>query len=183
MTNKSPNDREPVDAAEVAKLLVKHQGAILGYILACLRSHADADDVFQDVSMAAVELRDQLHDVDGFLPWVRQIARYRVLKFVEKPNRLTPMSPELISQLAEVANEVDVDGRRGSRVGCLNACIDDLPTESRRMILMRYSDAGHSVQDISSSVNRSVQATYALLKRTRAALRECVTRKLAEVKS
>ena len=105
MTDNSPIDRESVDPAEVAKLLVKHQGAILGYSLACLRSHADADDVFQNVSMAAVELRGQLQDIDGFLPWVRQIARYRVLKFIEKPNRLTPMSSELISQLAEVANE------------------------------------------------------------------------------
>jgi DNA-directed RNA polymerase specialized sigma24 family protein len=91
-----------------------------------------------------------------------------------------PISPELINRLAEVAEEMDFGGLREARARCLNECVDALLPESRRMILMRYSDAGHSVEDIAKTVNRTVQATYALLKRIRAVLRKCVTAKLAE---
>ena len=167
-------------APEIAGLLIENQSAVLGYILACVRNHSDADDVFQEVSVAAVQLCEQLDDRDGFLPWVRQIARFRILKHIERSKRLVPMSPDLINQLAEVAEEMDPGGLREARARCLNECVDALPPESRRMILMRYSDSGQSVEDIAKSINRSVQATYALLKRIRAVLRECVTAKLAE---
>ena len=170
----------PRTAPEIAGLLIENQSAVLGYILACVRNHADADDIFQEVSVAAVQLCEQLQDRDGFLPWVRQIARFRVLKHVERSKRLVPMSPDLINRLAEVAEEMDSGGLREARARCLNECVDALPPESRRMILMRYSDSGHSVEDIAKSINRSVQATYALLKRIRTVLRECVTAKLAE---
>jgi len=48
--------------------LIENQPAVLGYILACVRNHADADDIFQEVSVAAVQLCEQLEDRDGFLP-------------------------------------------------------------------------------------------------------------------
>ena len=169
--------------AEIAGLLIQNQSAVLGYILACVRNHADADDIFQEVSVAAVQLCEQLNDRDGFLPWIRRIAQFRILKHIERSKRLAPMSPELISQLAEVAEEMDSNNLRETRARRLSECVDALPPESRRMILMRYSDSGHSVDDIAKSINRSVQATYALLKRIRAVLRECVTAKLAEARS
>jgi RNA polymerase sigma-70 factor len=167
-------------AAEIAGLLIENQSAVLGYILACVRNHSDADDIFQDVSVAAVQLSEQLDDRNGFLPWIRQIARFRVLKHIERSKRLVPMSPDLINRLAEVAEEMNSGGLRETRERCLNECVDALPPESRRMILMRYSDSGHSVDDIAKSIDRTVQATYALLKRIRAVLRKCVTAKLAE---
>jgi DNA-directed RNA polymerase specialized sigma24 family protein len=57
-------------AAEIAGLLIENQAAVLGYILACVRNHSDADDIFQEISVAAVQLCEQLDDHDGFLPWV-----------------------------------------------------------------------------------------------------------------
>lgn len=169
-----------IDASQIAGLLIEHQSAVLGYILACVRNHSDAEDIYQEVSVAAVQLSEQLENRDGFLPWVRQIARFRILKHIEQSKRLVPTNVELIDQLALVAEEMDQEGLRTARSRHLNNCIDSLPPESRRMILMRYSDRKHSVEEIAQTANRSVQATYALLKRIRAALRDCVSGKLAE---
>ena len=171
---------QSISHSEIAGLLAKHQGAILGYLYACLRNHADAEDVFQEVSMAAVELSDQLREADGFLPWIRQIARFRVLKHVERSKRLSPMNPALIDQLAEAAGSITSSSNLDDRTRAINDCLDRLPTESRRMILMRYAESNPSVSQLASHIDRSVQATYALLKRIRVTLRECVNFKMAE---
>lgn len=172
-----------IEASQIAGLLIEHQSAVLGYIFACVRNHSDAEDIYQEVSVAAVQLCDQLENPDGFLPWVRQIARFRILKHIERSKRLVPANGELVDQLASVAEEMDQVGLRAVRSKCLNECVDALPPESRRMILMRYADTRNSVEEIAQTANRSVQATYALLKRIRAALRDCVSGKLAEAEA
>ena len=123
-----------IDASQIACMLLEHQAAVLGYIVACVRNHSDAEDIYQDVSVAAVQLCDQLENRDGFLPWVRQIARFRILKHIERSKRLVPANMELIDQLASVAEEMDQEGLRSTRSRCLNECIDALPPESRRMM-------------------------------------------------
>jgi DNA-directed RNA polymerase specialized sigma24 family protein len=49
----------------------------------------------------------------------------------------------------------------------------------RRLIDLRYH-AGLWVPQIATAIGKSVQATYALLKRARQSLRECAERRLQE---
>ena len=41
--------------SKVAALLMRHHDALYAYVLACLRSHNDVDDVLQNVSIAVIE--------------------------------------------------------------------------------------------------------------------------------
>ncbi len=171
----------PVDAADLARLLMEHRAALYGYILACVRHHADAEDILQDVSVAATRSIGQLRSREGFFPWAREIARRRVLEHFRKTQHLSPMDPELVERLAEAADRLEQkDSTQASeRQAALHACLDQLPPESRQMIAMRYDRAAaRSVEDIARRFGRSVQATYALLKRIRMVLRDCVERKL-----
>jgi len=63
-----------VDQTRISSLLIRHRYAIYGYIFACLRNHADAEDVFQEVSVVTVSSHAQLLDEDGFLPWARETS-------------------------------------------------------------------------------------------------------------
>ena len=65
--------------AEVIRLLTRHHMALYAYIYACVRSHHDAEDILQNVSVAVMGAVDQLTDPEGFLPWAREIARRCVL--------------------------------------------------------------------------------------------------------
>ena len=93
--------------AEVAQLLIEHRASLMGYLVSCLRNHSDADDLFQEVSLAAIKSAEQLRSADGFLPWTREIARRRVLAHFRKAKRLVPISPDLVDRLAETAAEMD----------------------------------------------------------------------------
>jgi RNA polymerase sigma-70 factor, ECF subfamily len=169
----------PIGAPEVALMLIEHRTVLLGYLLSCVRNHADAEDLFQDVSLAATKSAGDLRSRDGFMPWAREIARRRVLAHFRKSKRLTPVDPELATRLAETAAEMDVSADTPARIEALHACLDALPMESRKLIALRYEDNRRPIETIAGHFGRTVQATYAILKRSRILLRDCVTRKMA----
>ncbi len=168
----------PVDVPEIARLLIEHRSLLMGYLVSCVRNHTDAEDLFQEVSLAATRSADQLRSANGFVPWAREIARRRVLAHIRKSKRLTPVDPELVTRLAETAAEMDATNELPARVEALHTCLDALPLESRQLIAMRYEDHREPVEALARQFGRSVQATYAILKRSRLLLRDCVNQKM-----
>src|SRR5947208_4511010 len=84
---------------QIARLLMQHRTALYGYIYACVRNHADAEDILQNVSVAVTESIDKLNDDAGFLPWAREIARRRVLAHRRPAGRVQVFDPELLCRL------------------------------------------------------------------------------------
>ncbi|MEM7600994.1 MAG: sigma-70 family RNA polymerase sigma factor [Verrucomicrobiota bacterium] len=174
----TPENHPPFDAPEIARLLIEHRSTLLGYLLSCVRDYSDAEDLFQEVSLAATRSAADLRDEDGFLPWAREIARRRVLAHYRKSKRLKPVDPDLATRLAETAAAMDETLSTPPRIEALHSCLDALPAESRKLIALRYEDHRRPVETIAREVGRSVQATYAILKRSRLLLRDCVNQKM-----
>ncbi|HXG12574.1 MAG TPA: sigma-70 family RNA polymerase sigma factor [Gemmataceae bacterium] len=166
--------------AIIARLLMQHRTALYGYILACVRHHADAEDILQEVSAAVTQSIDQLHDERGFLPWAREIARRRILAHLRKSRREHPADPELVRRLAEAAERVEQSGFSSEYQAALKACLEALPGQSRQLILMHYDGSSVRVGELARHFRRSVQAIYAQIKRIKMALRSCVQRRLAK---
>src|SRR5687768_4710783 len=96
-----------MDHAQIAQLLMRNRTTLYSYIFASIRNHSDAEDILQNVSLAAVESADQLVDEAGFLPWSLEIARRRILKHYRNLGREQAVDPELLRQLAEAAGRVE----------------------------------------------------------------------------
>jgi RNA polymerase sigma-70 factor (ECF subfamily) len=156
---------------------MQHRTALYGYIFACVRNHADAEDILQNVSVAVMESIAQLRDEAGFLPWSREIARRRVLAHKRQSLRERALDPELVQTLAEAADRVEQREPASDQRTALMTCLESLPKASRKLIAQRYNgvDAGRLAQ----AFGRSVQAIYAQIKRIKLALRSCVERRLA----
>jgi RNA polymerase sigma-70 factor (ECF subfamily) len=164
---------------QVARLLMQHRTALYGYIFACVRNHADAEDILQNVSVAVTESIRQLTDEKGFLPWAREIARRRVLAHRRTARREQPLDPELLARLAEAAERVERDGDSSAHRAALLACLEALPEPSRRLIAQRYDGSASGMHELAARFGRTVQGIYARVKRIKAALRECVERRLS----
>jgi RNA polymerase sigma-70 factor (ECF subfamily) len=158
---------------------MQHRATLYGYIFACVRNHADAEDILQTVSVAVTESIDQLVSEDGFLPWAREIARRRILAHRRTAQRERPCDPELVRRLAEAAERVEERQPGSVRQAALKACLDQLPPRSRRLIVQRYDGSAGGADRLSHLFGRSVQGIYAQLKRIKQALRRCVERRLA----
>jgi RNA polymerase sigma-70 factor len=171
-------DRE-LRQGEVARLLMQHRTALYGYIFACVRNHADAEDILQNVSVAVTESIRQLRDERGFLPWAREIARRRILAHRRQGRREQPLDPELVLQLAEAADYVERERQSSVQHAALMACLESLPPESRKLIAMRYDGSAADARELATRFKRTVQSIYAHIKRIKQALRECVERRLA----
>ncbi len=162
----------------VARLLMQHRAALYGYIFACVRNHADAEDVLQNVCVAVTESIDQLSSEAGFLPWAREIARRRVLAHRRCARRELPLDPELVRQLAEAADRVEHRQPAPDHWAALAACLESLPPQSRKLIAARYAGPSGKAETLAARFGRSVQAIYAQIKRIKTALRTCVERRL-----
>jgi RNA polymerase sigma-70 factor (ECF subfamily) len=162
----------------VARLLMQHRAALYGYIFACVRNHADAEDILQNVSVAVTESIEQLQSEAGFLPWAREIARRRVLAYRRTARREQPLDPDLVRQLAEAAERVEESRPASDHSAALAACLEALPPQSRKLIIGRYSDSAGGAEALAARFGRSVQGIYARIKRIKAALRDCVERRL-----
>lgn len=168
-----------VSQAQVARLLMQHRTTLYGYIYACVRNHADAEDILQNVCVAVTESIGQLKDEAGFLPWAREIARRRVLAHRRVVRREQPCDPELLRRLAEAAERVEEQRPASVQQAALRACLESLPPQSRRLIALRYDGSVSGAEQLASLFGRSVQGIYAQIKRIKQALRECVERRLA----
>jgi RNA polymerase sigma-70 factor, ECF subfamily len=164
---------------QVARLLMHHRTALYGYIFACVRNHADAEDILQNVSVAVTESIQQLNDERGFLPWAREIARRRVLAHRRTARREQPLDPELLCRLAEASDRIERECESSTQRSALLACLESLPEPSRKLIALRYDGSAAGMSELATRFGRSVQGIYARVKRIKAALRECVERRLA----
>src|SRR6516165_1367505 len=107
MASNSPISNGPIRHAEVVRLLMQHRTALYGFIYACVRNHADTEDILQNVSVAVTESIGQLADEAGFLPWSREIARRRILAHRRTMRREMPCDPNLVRALVEAADRVE----------------------------------------------------------------------------
>ena len=140
------NDSQQLDASDVSRLLIEHRARLMAYLVSCVRNYVDAEDLFQEVSIAAINSAGALGSANEFLPWAREIARRRVLAQFRKSKRLTPVDPELAKRLAETAAMLDQSSEVPARMEALHACLESLPQESRKLLpqnemrLMRQAD-------------------------------------------
>lgn len=167
----------PSRQAQVAGLLMQHRTTLYGYILACVRNHADAEDILQNVSMAVTESVDQLKDLSGFLPWAREIARRRILAHYRRSRREVPMDPDLARHLAEAAERIETK-ESSEHLEALQQCLERLPEESRELICLRYDSSISGLEVLAERFGRSIQSIYARVKRIKVLLRQCVEKRL-----
>lgn len=166
--------RDAASNAGITRLLIKHRCDLYGYILACVRNHNDAEEVFQEVSVGVVTSFHKLRAEDEFLPWAIEIARRQVFSFYRRSKRPMVYDSELVGVLAEAASRQQVVRDHENRGQILRECVEKLPPRSQEVLRLRYGDSFSGVEQIAAYLGRSIAATYGVLKRIRTALRQCI---------
>jgi RNA polymerase sigma-70 factor (ECF subfamily) len=168
----------PVPQDQVVQLLLRHRGKLLGAIRAMVADEHLAEDIFQEVSVAAVNKCDEIYDVEHFGPWVRSAARLQALMALRNRNRLPRvLSDEMLDLLechwAKFDRESDVDMSEA-----LSQCLDRLSPYARKLIDARYVQ-GKKGNNLAMALKRSMNTVYVALSRVHETLRDCMKRRLA----
>ena len=159
---------------------VESEPEILRYILATIPSLPDARDILQNT---AVALWKKMGDYDPevpFTPWACRFASLEIRAFLRKEKRHRRwLDEDVANQLQLHQLQQQAAKQPGDMLNRLRDCLRRLPDLQRR-ILTQYYFEEEGVEGIAATTNRSVEAIYKVLQRSRVALHHCLQLRMKE---
>lgn len=174
-----PSGVNPQDprAGEFTALLPTCQRSIFLCAMSVLGNVADAEEAVQESQLLMWKKFRQFQPGTNFVGWACQIARYQALKLrAERGRKPLLFGNEFLTMLAISSDEESLS-RLERRRTAITECIEKLRAADKELIIRRYGH-GVSTRDVAEALHRSVQGTRRSLQRIRAALAECVRRRL-----
>ncbi len=163
---------------DVIRALERYRVMIVGYAYAITRDHHLAEDVFQEVAVVVAERPQRLPDDDGAGRWLREVSRRKSLELLRRSRRQGVLfEEEVLVQLGDAFAEKAPNEHHARLKAAMSACVDGLGGDARTVVCGRYVE-GAACETIADRIGRSVQAVYAVLKRTRLSLARCVEKRL-----
>ena len=147
------------------------------YLASQVYHRDDADDLAQEVFLAALRNLPGFRRGDDFWAWLRGIARNKLLNHFRSAGRrndalsrfreevLQAVGPELEAEAAEA---------RADRIEALLRCVARLPDRMREVV--RAGLEGEKPAQLAAALDTSVGAVYTLHYRAGRLLRDCVSR-------
>lgn len=167
------NDRDALFVAQ----LTAHQQCLLVYVRGLMPGDPNADEVLQRTNAKIWEKRDDFQVGSNFRAWSMAVARFEVLGFRKQLIRdgKVILSDDLEQTIADELEKVQDNS--ADRRGALKACLEELNTHSRDMLLARYTSSS-SLGELAEHFGRSAGGFRVTLSRLRSKLMECVEAKL-----
>lgn len=151
--------------------------SVSAYVFASISSFHDAEDVVQRIAQELARRFDEYDSSRPFVGWALWIAKSRVIDFYRAQDHARVVfSDELLSQLADIIAK-HADGRSHRREA-LEACLEDLPPKSRRLLDLRYVEELSAAQ-MAQETGTTSGSVRVLLSRVRTVLASCIERRLA----
>ncbi len=161
---------------EFVALFVRHEAAIHSFVLTLLPDLAAAEDVVQQASMTMWRRFDQYQPGTSFRNWAFQVAKFTAMNHITKLRRDRHVfSERLLEMLAEQATRRSdhLDDQRRA----LAFCIERLGEDDRKTLAGCYQESG-TIKNFAEAVGQTPNAIYKRLNRIRAALLNCIERRL-----
>ncbi len=164
-----------MDQIDIVRVLLRDREKMFAYIWSIVRDAHIADDVFQDVSLLAIEHRQEINSEEHLCGWLRRASRLKALEALRARKRMPSMLSEEAMSLLE-AHWQEYDGHSASDVvDSLRACMARLTPYARQVIKLRYVD-GMGGEEVAATLNRKLDTVYKSLSRIHRSLRDCMER-------
>ncbi len=170
-----------LSAREVFEILSRsHAPMLRAYLLAAVRREADADDLFQEVLVAAWRGLPTYDRAKPFAPWLRGIAFNLVSDWRRSRRRDLLCDGETLALLDAQFGKLDnVAGDTWEeKTVALRVCLGELDEEDRRVIDLHYT-GGQSCDAIAAALTQGVEWVKKRLQRARGRLGLCIDGKLS----
>ena len=171
---------EPDQHERFLRLFAKHEERIRRYILALVPQRSEADDIFQETTVALWKKFGEYDSSQPFANWACRFAHFQILSHRKreavrrKHLQFSDAAFDAISAQPQPTDE-EIATWRAS----LSHCVEELPAPQRELIELRYaSDA--SVVELARHTGQAVKSLYKSLARIRLQLAKCVQRRLMQ---
>ncbi|MGC6427378.1 MAG: RNA polymerase sigma factor [Akkermansiaceae bacterium] len=170
------------DEDAFAKLIIKHQHAVIGTIGKMTNFSADTEDLAQQVFLRIWKAAAKYQPTAKFTTYLFTITRNLVFNYTKKKSRthersLEEQQDEWHQQIADPSASVQPDERleQSELRGAIDSAIQSLPEKQRlAVILRRYEHLPY--EEIAAALDLSTSAVKSQLFRARTTLREQLKR-------
>jgi RNA polymerase sigma-70 factor (ECF subfamily) len=176
--NPPPPDSADAPYEAFVRQFVASEPRLRAFLRSLLPRWDDVDDVLQETSVVAWRKFGQFEAGSSFTNWVFSIGRFEALKHLRHRVR-SPLvfSDEVWELLAEEASE-EVERLEAER-RALAHCLERLEPAQRELLEKSYQP-GARFHQVAAQAGRSATAFYKVVQRLRAALLDCIERRLRQ---
>jgi len=155
---------------------VAHRSMLTAYVMAIVRDPHLAEDVVSDSAIEIARCWQSYDQTRPFPNWARGVARRVALAHLRRFMRNRALPPEdVLDGLGSDLDAFGADAELDARKRALGRCLEKLPEDSRKLVLLRYFD-NHSYEDIAVTTKRSLNALYIAFSRIHGLLSACVVK-------
>lgn len=171
-------DPQPPCEPDVSGVLASNRGWLRSVIVARLGDAGGAEDVLQDVSVAAIEQKSPLRDKSAVTAWLYQLAIRQVMQFRRKLGR---QRKRLVAAAAieETKHNEPIDPLvwllSTERRDLIREGLSRLSGGDREVLVLKYIE-GWSYRQIAERTQKTEGAVESQLHRARGRLREHLIR-------
>lgn len=169
---------QPACETDLPGALDTHRGWLRSVIVARLGEAGAAEDVLQEVNLAAIEGKSPLRDQRSVASWLYQLAVRKVLQF----RRAAGRQRKRIGDAAAVEETRERESGdplawmlNSERRQLIREGLSRLSGEDREMLMLKYVE-GWSYRQIAERTGRTESAVESKLHRARVGLREHLVR-------
>lgn len=161
------------------RLFANHEERIRRYIMVLVPNRADAEDIFQETTVALWKKFGEYQADRPFLNWACRFAHFQILSHRKneavraKHLRFSDQALEALSREKQPGDDQLATYRQA-----LAACVEALPPVERELIELRYATRA-TVAEAAEQAGRAATTIYKSLARIRIRLANCVQRRLA----
>jgi RNA polymerase sigma-70 factor, ECF subfamily len=157
------------------QVLLRRRLRLVAVATAIVRDVDAADDIFQQVVLAALQHTAEIRDEEHLLAWAVRVARHRAVDRARQKQAQT-LSPDLLDLLESTWGD-PANAGPSDQVEALRRCVGKLEEPARELLRLKYHD-GLPTPELASRLHRSADAIYQALSRVHRLLRHCVLREL-----
>jgi RNA polymerase sigma-70 factor (ECF subfamily) len=159
----------------IVQVLLRERLRVTALAASVIRDVHAADDIFQQVVLAALEARTQFRNPEHLLAWSLRTARHRAVDLA-RSRQLRPL-PDEVLDLLEARSAEPVAAEWSDRDEALHHCVGRLAPSAQQLLHMKYGE-GLTAGTIAHRLRRTPDAIYQSLCRIHRCLRQCVERRL-----
>lgn len=168
------------DQQAFGRLITQTRNLVSSIALSIVKDLDNSEDVAQQVYIGAWQNMSELKSTSSFLPWLRQMTRYKALNFLrdnKARQKINGKEADLIlAQFCDPKLDIDISMQRDQSNLILQDFISQLPEESREIVLLYYREE-QSSQQVAHLLEQSESNIRKKLSRVRQLLHEQILRK------
>jgi RNA polymerase sigma-70 factor (ECF subfamily) len=170
---------EPDQHERFLRLFAKNEERIRRYIMVLVPNRADADDIFQETTVALWKKFGEYTPERPFFNWACRFAHFQVLGHRKREavrSKHLRFSDAALEALSGEAQPTENDLTQWRQA--LATCVESLPASQRELIQLRYSTDA-TVVDVARRTGQAAKSLYKALARIRLRLAKCVQSRIA----